>query len=140
MEQIMKLTLVILLHIESPQKHNRLLTEQASVDRVRRINTLVHVDSHDAAGAAETIVEAAEVDAADTILAEGRCAHDAGLNGHVEVGGVQDGRMVAGHDFAESDKLGVASALESSMLAIHFLEEDSSTADHNRVADLSVGR
>jgi hypothetical protein len=112
-----KLTLVVLLHVEPPQQHDRLLAEQASIDRIRRIDTLVHVNSHDAASAAETIVEAAEVDAANTILAKSRGAHDAGLNGHVEIGGVQDGRVVTGHDLAESDELGVASALESPMLA-----------------------
>lgn len=106
-----KLTLVVLLHIEPPQQHDRFLTEQASIDRISRIDTLVHVNGHDAASAAETIVQAAEVNAADTELAKSRSAHDAGLNRHVEVGGVQNGRMVAGHDLAESDELGVASAL-----------------------------
>jgi hypothetical protein len=106
-----KLTLVVLLHVESAQQHDRLLAEEASVDGVRRIDALVHVHSHDAAGAAKAVVEAAKVHAADSELAQGRGAHDAGLDGHVEVGGVQDGRVVAGHDLAESDKLGVASAL-----------------------------
>jgi hypothetical protein len=106
-----KLTLVVLLHIESAQEHDRLLPEQASVDRVRRVDALVHVHRHDTTGTAKAVVEAAKVDAADSELAKGRGAHDAGLDGHVEVGGVQDGRVVAGHDFAESDELGVAGAL-----------------------------
>jgi len=115
-----RLALVVLLHIEPSQQHNRLLAEQASVDGIRRIDTLVHVNRHDAASAAETVIEAAEVDAADTILAESRSAHDARLNGHVEVGGVQDGRVVARHDFAESDEFGVASSLGSLGLALFF--------------------
>lgn len=118
MERIEKHTLVVLLHVEPPQQHDRLLAEQATIDRERRIDPLVHVNSHDTASAAETVIEAAEVNAANAVLAESRSAHDARLNGHVEVGGVQDGRMVAGHDFAESDELGVAGALGSSVLAI----------------------
>ena len=70
------------------------------------------MNSHDAASAAETVVEAAEVDAADTELAEGGSAHDTWFDCHVEVGGVQNGRVVAGHDLAESDELGVAGALD----------------------------
>lgn len=66
---------------------------------------------HDAAGAAEAVVEAAKVDAADSELTQSRRAHDAGLDGHVEVGRVQDGRMVARHDLAQSDELGMAGAL-----------------------------
>jgi hypothetical protein len=106
-----KLTFVVLLHIESAQQHDRLLAEQTSVDRVRRINALIHVHRHDTTGTAKAVVEAAEVDAADSELTQSRSAHDAGLDGHVEVGGVQDGRVVAGHDLAEGDKLGVAGAL-----------------------------
>jgi hypothetical protein len=106
-----KLTLVILLHIEPPQQHNRLLAEQASIDRISRIDTLVHVDSHHAASAAKTVVETAKVDAADTELAKSRSAHDARFDRHVEIGGVQDGWVVVGHDLAESDEFGVAGAL-----------------------------
>jgi len=69
-EQIIELTLIVLLHVEPPQQHDRLLTEQTSIDRVRRINTLVHVNRHDTASAAETIVETAKVDATNTVLAE----------------------------------------------------------------------
>ena len=75
------------------------------------------MNSHDAASAAKTVIEAAEVDATDTELAKGRSAHDARFDRHVEVGGVQDGWVVAGHDLAEGDKFGVASALYSSMSA-----------------------
>ena len=70
------------------------------------------MNGHDATSAAETVVETAEVDAADTELAESGSAHDTWFDRHVEVGGVQDGRVVAGHDFAESDELGVAGTLE----------------------------
>jgi hypothetical protein len=108
-----KLTLIILLHIKPSQQHNRLFAEQASIYRERRINALVHVNSHDAAGAAETVIETAEVDSADTELAKSGSAHDAGLDGHVEVGVVQDVGVVAGHDLRESDELGVAGALDS---------------------------
>ena len=118
LQEKVRLTLVVLLHVEPPQQHNRLLAEQASIDRVGRIDTIVHVNGHDATSAAETVVEAAEVDAADTELAEGGSAHDTWLNCHVEVGGVQDGRVVAGHDFAEGDELGVAGALDCSMSAL----------------------
>ena len=107
----LNLTLVVLLHVEPPQQHNRLLTEQATVDRIGRIDTFVHVNRHDATSAAETVIEAAEVDTADTELAESRSAHDTRLDRHVEVGGVQDGWVVAGHDLAESDELSVASTL-----------------------------
>jgi hypothetical protein len=69
------------------------------------------VHRHDTSSSAEAVIEAAKVDAADSELAQSRSAHDAGLDGHVEVGGVQDGRVVAGHDLAESDELGVAGAL-----------------------------
>jgi hypothetical protein len=69
------------------------------------------VHRHDTTGTAKAVVEAAKVDAADSKLAQSRGAHDAGLDGHVEVGGVQDGRVVAGHDLAEGDELGVAGAL-----------------------------
>jgi hypothetical protein len=69
------------------------------------------VHRHDTTGAAKAVVEAAKVDAADSKLAQSGSAHDAGLDGHVEVGGVQDGRVVAGHDLAEGDELGVAGAL-----------------------------
>ena len=111
-------TLVVFLHIESPQQHDSLLAEQASVDRIRRVDALVHMDSHDATSAAKTVIEAAEVDAADTELAKSRSAHDARFDRHIEVGGVQDGWVVTGHDFTESDELGVASALEYPVSAL----------------------
>jgi hypothetical protein len=68
------------------------------IDRERRINALIHVNSHDTTSATKTIIEAAEVDSADTELAKSGGAHDAGLDGHVEVGVVQDVGVVAGHD------------------------------------------
>lgn len=106
-----KFTFVVLLHVEPPQQHDCLLAEQASIDRIRRIDALVHVNSHDTASTTEAVIEAAEVDATDTELAKGRSAHDARFDRHVEVGRVQDRRVVAGHDLAESDEFGVASAL-----------------------------
>lgn len=113
----LSLTFVVLLHIETAQQHDGLLAEQASIDRERRIHAFIHVDCHDTAGAAEAIIEAAKVDAANAELAESRSAHDAGLDGYVEVGRVQDGRVVARHNLAESDELGVAGALFAVSLA-----------------------
>lgn len=121
MNRSRKLTLVVLLHIEPAQQHDRLLAEQASVNRVRWVDALVHVHRHDTTSTAKAVIEAAKVDAADSELAQSRSAHDAGLDGYVEVGGVQDGRVVARHDLAESDEFGVASALFFCSISVDFL-------------------
>jgi len=81
------------------------------------------VHCHDAASAAKAVVETAKVDAADSELAQSGSAHDAGLDCHVEVGGVQDRWVVAGHDFAEGDELGVAGALVIQLVRKFFVIE-----------------
>lgn len=53
---------------------------------------------HHASASPEAVVEAAEVDGADPVLTERGGAHDARLDGDVEVGGGEDGLRVAGHD------------------------------------------
>jgi len=69
------------------------------------------VYTHDAAGAAELVVVAAKVDGADAILSQRGGAHDARLDGHVEVRRAQDGEPVRAQYVLEGNKLGMARAL-----------------------------
>lgn len=69
------------------------------------------MDVHDATAAAEAVVETAEVDGTDPVLAECRGAHDTWLDSHVEVGLLDDGLRVLGYDFGEGHELCVAGAL-----------------------------
>jgi hypothetical protein len=95
------------------------------------------VNSHNTTSATETIIEAAEVDSADTKLAKSRSTHDAGLDGHVEVRVVQDVGVVAGHDLGESDELGVAGALGFAMLVIIAMIVYQDPTVSSRIANLS---
>jgi hypothetical protein len=69
------------------------------------------VDVHDTSASAEAIVQTSEIDGANAILSQGRGAHDAGLDGDIEVGIVEDGLRMARHDFGQGDELGVPRSL-----------------------------
>lgn len=69
------------------------------------------VDVENASSAAKSVVPAAKVDGADVELPEGRGAHDARLNGDIEIGLAQDGRRVAGQDLRDCDKFRVSCAV-----------------------------
>lgn len=107
----MCLTFVVLLHIKLAQQHDGLLSEKSSVDGIRRIHAVVGMHRHHASAAAETVVEAPEVHRPDAVLPQRGGTHDARLNGDVQVGLLEDGLRMLGHDFRERDELGVARAL-----------------------------
>ena len=104
-------TLVILLHVEPAQQHNGLLAEQAAVDGIRAVDGAVRVHGHDAAAAAEAVVQAPKVHRADAVLPQRRRAHDARLHRHVQVGRAENGRRVARGDLGERDEFRVSCAL-----------------------------
>ena len=74
-------------------------------------------NTEDAPTTTEPIVLAAVVDFLDTHLPEGRCTHDARLDGHVECGvsewvlGNFRGEFFVGQDLIDSLELSVASGL-----------------------------
>lgn len=65
-----ELTFLILLHIESSQKHDSLLAKQSSVTREGTIDSRVRMNIHDSSTASEAVVQAAKVHSSDTILSE----------------------------------------------------------------------
>lgn len=67
--------------------------------------------SHHPSTAPEPIIETPEVHSADPVLTQRRGAHDAGLDGDVEVCFREDGLRVFGHDLGEGDEFGMAGAL-----------------------------
>lgn len=69
------------------------------------------MDIEDAAGAAKALVRAAEVDGVDFELAEHGCAHDAGLDGDVEIALLEEGRGLRLEELADGDELAVRGAL-----------------------------
>lgn len=69
------------------------------------------VDMEHASGAAKPVVPAAKVDGANGELPQGRGAHDARLNGDIEIGLAQDGRRVAGQDLRDCDEFRVSRAV-----------------------------
>ena len=103
---------VVLLDVESAQQHDGFFAEDAAVDGVRRVDGGIGAESHDASAAAEALIQAAEVDSADAILAEGGGAHDAWFDSDVKVRGRKDGKWMLGDDLAEGDKFSVTSSLE----------------------------
>lgn len=78
-------------------------------------NSLV-TDAHDSTTATEAVIEAAKVDGADAELAQDRGAHDAWLDGDIQVGLLENLGFVFGQDLAQGHELGMAGALETSML------------------------
>lgn len=110
-------TFIILLHVKLPQKHDSLLPEQASVDRVGRIYALIGVDGHDSAAATEAVIQAAKVHGADAVLAESGSAHDARLDGDIKVRLLEDAGRVLRHDLGEGDKFRMACALSKMLVS-----------------------
>lgn len=102
---------VILLDVEPTQQHDRFIVVDAAISGVAGVDGGVGVDAEDTAAAAEAVVEAAEVDGADAELAQGGGTHDAGLDGYVEVGFVEDRRGVREEDVLDGDEFSVTSSL-----------------------------
>lgn len=89
---------LILLHVESPQQHDRFFSEKPTVDGIWWIDTRIGVDLHDTATAAKAIIQTAKVDGADTVLTESGGTHDTRLHGHVDVCFLEDALGMLGHD------------------------------------------
>lgn len=68
-------------------------------------------DAHDSTAATKAVVEAAKVDGVDAELAQDRGAHDAWLHSDIQVGLLEDLRVVFGKDLAQGNKLGMAGSL-----------------------------
>lgn len=127
-----KHTFLVLLNIEPAEKHNRLLSEDSTVDLVRwiytwsiakpdqsahhsfpitrRLDSLI-AHPHHATTATESIVQTTEIDGADTELTECGRTHDAWFHCDVEVCFVQDRRGVFGENLAHGHEFGVAGSL-----------------------------
>jgi len=59
----------------------------------------------------ESLIQTPKIHGSDAVLPQRRSAHDARLDGDVEVRLVQDGERVLGDDLADGDEFGVAGAL-----------------------------
>jgi len=113
--------LIVLLDVKSTQQHDGFFTEDASVDGIWRIDGWVGAESHNAAAAAESLVQTAKVDGADAVLTKGRGTHDAWFNRDVKVGRGQDREWILRDDLAEGDEFGMAGSLCVMLACIHRL-------------------
>jgi len=62
-------------------------------------------------GSAKSLIPAAKVDGSDAILAEHRGAHDAWLDGDIEICFIQGADGMLGQDTSDGDELGVSGTI-----------------------------
>lgn len=123
-------TFLVLLNIEATKQHDSLSSVDAAIDLVRGFDvgamqlsvsqvcsdgsssqhSLV-TDAHDSTTATEAVVEAAKVDGVDAELAQDRGAHDAWLDSDIQVGFLENLRVVFGKDLAQGNELGMTGSL-----------------------------
>jgi hypothetical protein len=89
----------------------------------------VHVQH--TASAAESLVPAAKVDCSNAVLAEHRGAHDARLDGDIEVGLVEDADGVLGQDASNGNEFGVSGAIEGAIGLVHSTPDDLAVLHEN---------
>jgi hypothetical protein len=77
-----------------------------------------------ASGASESLVPAAKIDGSDSVLAKHGGAHDARLDGNIEVSLVEYADGVLGQNACNGDELGVSGAIESTVGLIHSPTDD----------------
>lgn len=142
--------LLILLDVELPQKHNGLLSKDAASDRVRLVNAgavgcehvgygpsrrvpvhLLGVDVQDAPSAAKALVPTAKVDTPNAVLAQHGGAHDARLDGDIEVGLVENLDWIFGQDTSDGNELGVPGPVERPVRLVHAATYDLAVLDEN---------
>lgn len=87
------------------------------------------VDIEDPSCSAKALVPASKIDGANAVLAQHRGAHDAGLDGDIEVRLVEDGDGVLGQDAGNGDKLGVPGAVEGAVCFVHAAANDVAVPD-----------
>lgn len=104
-------TFLILLHVESPQQHDRFLSKQSTIDWVRWIHTLVRMDLHNTAATAKAIIQAAKVDGSNPVLTQSGGTHDTWLDRDVKIGVLENTLWMLCHNLGESNKLGMACSL-----------------------------
>jgi len=89
------------------------------------------VDVQYSSRAAKALVPAAKVDSSDAVLTQHRGAHDAGLNGDIQVGFVEDLDGIFREDASDGDKLGVPGAVESAVGLVHASTDDLAVLDED---------
>ena len=78
----------------------------------------------DTTSATESLIPAPKVDRSNAVLAQHGGAHDARLDGDIEVSLVKDADGVLGQDACNGDELGVSSTVESAVGFIHSSAND----------------
>lgn len=73
---------------------------------------------HDPTSAAKFVIVATKVDGPDAVLTQRSSAHDARLDGNVEVGRTKDGWPMLEQDGFECDKLCVPRALDRAVRSV----------------------
>lgn len=81
--------------------------------------------------APETLIPAPKVDSSNAVLAQHGGAHDAGLDGHVEVGVVESRDWVFRQDACEGNELCMPGAIEGTVRFIHATAKDAAVFDKN---------
>lgn len=98
------------------------------------------MDVENSSRSTEPLVPTAKVDSADTILAEHGCAHDARLDGNIEVCLIEDGNRMLGQDTSNGHKLGVPCAVQGAVRLVHASADDVAIVDkdtaHGRLVAL----
>ena len=112
-------SILILLNVEPTQQHDSFLPEDPSVARIALLQSLVRMNSKNTSISTETIISTSVVDTSNPVLPQGRCTHDAGFHGDVEIrlSESRDGEL--GEKLGEGEELSVSSAVERSVGVVH---------------------
>jgi hypothetical protein len=87
------------------------------------------VNVQDTARAAETLVPAAKVHGANTVLAKHRGTHDARLDRDIEIGLVEDRERMLGQNAGNGHELGMSGAIEGAVRLVHATADDLAVFD-----------
>jgi hypothetical protein len=77
------------------------------------------MDVQDTPCASKALIPTAKVDGPDTILAQHRSAHDAGLDSDIEIDLVEDLDRMLGQNAGNGHELGVSGAVQGSIRLVH---------------------
>lgn len=89
------------------------------------------MDVQDTTGTSKALIPAAKVDAPNPILSQHGGAHDAWLDGDIEVDLVEDLDWMLREDTSNSNKLGVPGAVQGSIRLVHAATNDLAVFDED---------
>jgi len=119
------------LDVEPAKQHDGLLSIDSSVAWIPFLQTFVGMHGQDTSVAPKSVVATAKVDTADSVLSQGRGAHDARLNCDVKIGLLEFGGGELGQEFGDGEEFGMSSPIERSICVVHAPSNDFSVEDED---------